>query len=179
MRRRAARQAKRSVAGSPLSSYRELLTVADRVWSVWVRAYWGACEMCQAPLHPQDLQCAHGFSRVERSIRFDPDNTFALCSSCHRRHTPPRVDWWDWMPERLQDRAMELPGRVAVRSGAAAFARLKMMSRARGGKLTTLSLQAVVADARQRIEALPGGERKNWASWLYTHHTEKLTRFGA
>jgi hypothetical protein len=109
---------------------------------------------------------------VERSIRFDPDNTFALCSSCHRRHTPPRADWWDWMRERLIVRE---PGCATD----AAFIRLEMCSRARAGKLSALSLQAVIADARQRIEALPGGERKNWASWLYTHHTEKLTRFGA
>lgn len=173
-RRLAARQVKKSVLGLPLSSYRELLEVADRVWSAWVRAYWPCCEMCLAPLHPSRLQCMHGFSRQDRAIRFDPDNTFAGCPSCHRRHTPPGASWWDWMRERLTARLAE-----GHRGGPHAYDRLELSSKARGAKLTALSLQAVIADARQRIEALPPGERKDWALEAYTRHTEKLTRFVA
>lgn len=174
-RRRAKRRVRQGAIGTALESYRELLEAADRAWSAWVRAASDACEMCRAPLPPSALQCAHGFSRVERAIRFDPDNTFALCAACHRRHTPPRADWWDWMRERLQQRLALGHGRA----GADAYTRLELASRARGGKLTAVALTAVIADARQRIEALPEGDRKEWARETTERALARLTRFAA
>lgn len=159
LRRRAARVAKRCVVGSPLVAYGKLLEAADKLWSIWLRAFWDGCEMCYAPLHPASLQCMHGFSRQDRAIRFAVDNTFAGCASCHRRHTPPGAAWWEWMRERLAARL-----RVGIgQGGPDPFARLELASRMRGGKLTAYALHGVIADAQARIAALPEGPRKEWA----------------
>lgn len=170
-RKRAARVARSSTVGQPLIRYGVLLKAADDAWSVWLRAFWPYCEMCQAFVHPHGLQCAHGFSRVERVIRFDPDNTFALCPSCHRRHTPPRADWWEWMQARLARRA-----RLGlVRGGADPFTRLQLASKARGGKLTAYALHGVLADVRARIAQLTEGERKEWAEARLAQILDRLS----
>lgn len=175
--RKAGRLARRSVVGSPLASYSELLKVADALWSIWVRAYWPGCEMCGGPLDPDRLQCAHGFSRVEKTLRFDPDNTYALDASCHRRHTPPRQDWWDWMRMRLAARVSFSEDAATI--GAERYARLEMASRARGGKLSSYSLQAVIVEAQARIAALPEGDRKEWAKVKAERALSKLASFGS
>lgn len=174
-RRRAVRIARRSVVGSPLLSYKQLLKIADDLWSIWVRAYWDGCEMCFAPLHPAQLQCMHGFTRQDRSIRFDVDNTFAGCPSCHRRHTPARADWYEWMRERL---ALRLRAGIG-RGGPDPYTRLELASKARGGKLTAYALHGVIADAQARIAALPAGPRREWAEERAARVLEGLARCAA
>lgn len=171
-RRRATRLARRSVVGSPLLAYGLLLESADRVWSAWVRAFWDGCEVCYAPMHPSHLQCMHGYSRQDRAIRFSVDNTFAGCASCHRRHTPPRADWWEWMRERL---AVRLRAGIGT-SGPDPFARLELASKARYGRLTAYALHGVIADAQARIAALPDGPRKEWAQEMAAKAIEPLSR---
>ena len=175
LRRRAARISRRSVVGSPLVAYGQLLDVADKLWSIWLRAFWDGCEMCYAPLHPSHLQCMHGFSRQERMLRFSVDNTFAGCAACHRRNTPPRADWWDWMRERLAARLRAGIGQ----GGPDPFARLELASKARGGRLTGYALHGVIADAQARIAALPDGPRKEWALEMAAKATLPLSRLVA
>jgi hypothetical protein len=145
----------------PLARYGDLLRIADELWSTWLRAKHLWCEMCLVQFDPAVLQCAHGYSREDRIIRFDPDNTFALCSGCHRRHTPARQPWFDWMRARLGDR----------------FDRIERASRM-GGKLRMSDLQVVILDAEQRIAALPDGDRKAWALQRHAKITERMVRLG-
>jgi len=42
----------------------------------------GFCAMCNTEEY-EKLQCAHIYSRVYRSVRWDLDNLLALCASCH------------------------------------------------------------------------------------------------
>jgi hypothetical protein len=160
--RRATKRAKLSNLGKPLARYGDLLKIADALWSVWVRAGPEACEMCGVPFAPDAMQCAHGITREDRVIRFEPTNTYALCSACHRRHTPPRQAWWDWMEAHV---------------GQPAYAMLQRRSRA-GGKLHTSDLQLVILDAQQRIAALPQSERKEWAQAKAETILERLVRLG-
>lgn len=174
--RKATRAARRSVVGSPLASYSLLLGVADNLWSYWLRAYWGICEVCSAPMDPDRLQCCHGYSRKDRAIRFSPDNTFSGCNSCHRRHSPPGAEWYHWMRQRYAERAALDGMNVAEAHAHAAstWARVEMASMGRGGKLTSYALQGVIADAQARIAALPAGPRKEWAQGKVERAMAKL-----
>jgi hypothetical protein len=160
--RRATRRAKSSAQGSNLARFGDVRKIADDLWSVWVRAAHERCEMCDAPFRPEAMDCAHGFSRAERAIRFDPTNTFALCSADHLRHTPPRQAWWDWMREYL---------------GSGAYERLAYLSRI-GGKFGLSDCHLVILDARQRIAALPEDERKAWARGREAAILERMVRLG-
>lgn len=170
--RKAKRLAKRSVVGSPLQSYSKLRAVADALWSVWVRARWGCCEMCGARPGYEGLQNAHGWSRTRRSMQFEVDNTFSLCQKCHRRHTPAGPQFYEWMRERLflRDKLtlrgaqlVDMFGPGVVRSRAnEAYLRLELMSQTRGG-LKSDALHGVIADATARIHALPAGPGREWA----------------
>lgn len=159
--RRSIRKAKAKGLGSNVARYGDVLKIADDLWSVWVRASHDGCEMCEKPLDPVLLQCAHGYSREDRIIRFDPDNTFALCSACHRRHTPSRQPWYDWMRARLGDR----------------YGRLEMASRT-GGKVRHSHLEVVILDAEQRIASLPAGPRRDWALERAAKIGERMVRLG-
>lgn len=161
-RSKASRAVKRSRVGHPLVRYGDLLKAADDMWSVWVRAKEDACEMCRVWFHPASMQCAHGISREDHPIRFDPANTYALCAACHRRHTPARTPWWDWMRAHVP----------------ADYDRLEMVSRARGKKLRASDLQLVTLDAQQRIAALPEGPRKDWALERTAKIQERMVRLG-
>lgn len=49
------------------------------------RSNW-TCEKCgtQYDFGAQGLQCSHYFGRRAYGVRFDPDNAFAHCFSCHQ-----------------------------------------------------------------------------------------------
>lgn len=160
--RHAVRKAKASAQGSNLVRYSDVRRIADDLWSVMVRASHVGCVMCGAPSHPSKRQCAHGWSREERIIRFDPDNTFSLCPSCHRRHTPPGQLWLDWMLKYL---------------GEERYGRLAYLSRV-GGKLRLSDVHLVIVDAQQRIAALPEGENKTWAREREQAIGERMVRLG-
>jgi hypothetical protein len=72
---------------------------ADRLFSLAVREI-GYCESGR-PTHKGGLQCAHGFSRSYKAVRWDRRNCFALCGGCHTYYTHHPVEWDEWMRERL------------------------------------------------------------------------------
>lgn len=68
----------------------------DRLFSVLTRAG-GKCLNCGSTGR---LQCAHGFSRRYRSVRWDPRNAFCLCQGCHMFYTHRPLEWDEWLLER-------------------------------------------------------------------------------
>jgi 5-methylcytosine-specific restriction endonuclease McrA len=65
----------------------------DALFGKIIRAR-GACESCG---QTWDLQCAHGFSRRYRSVRWDEVNAFCLCRGCHMKFTHRPLEWDDWL----------------------------------------------------------------------------------
>jgi hypothetical protein len=67
------------------------------------------CERCLA--YKEDwnkgLQCAHMFSRVKRSTRFDIDNAAGLCAGCHRYLDDNAYDKVEWFKHRLGEKEFE------------------------------------------------------------------------
>ena len=49
------------------------------------------------------LQCAHGFSRRYRAIRWDFRNAWCLCARCHKYYTEHPIEWDDWLRETWDD----------------------------------------------------------------------------
>lgn len=68
----------------------------DRLFSVLTRAP-GVCVHCGAT---ERLQCAHGFSRRYRSVRWDSRNAFCLCQGCHMFFTHRPLEWDEWLRNR-------------------------------------------------------------------------------
>lgn len=145
--RKAARKVKAAAIGSPLQA-RDLVQIADELWSVWIRAAHHCCEMCGTRMSPEYLECAHGYSRGTMALRFDSDNTFALCPIDHHQHTPPRGPWFAWIRSHLGDERAD---------------RLKQLSRVQSVKLRASDLLAVISDAHGKILALPPSDRREWA----------------
>lgn len=65
----------------------------DRLFSVLTRSG-GECLHCGAH---ERLQCAHGFSRRYRNVRWDPRNAFCLCQGCHLFFTHRPLEWDEWL----------------------------------------------------------------------------------
>lgn len=72
---------------------------ADRLFSLAVRSV-GRCESGR-PGHLGNLQCAHGFSRSYKAVRWDRRNAFCLCGGCHTFYTHHPIEWDLWMLDRL------------------------------------------------------------------------------
>lgn len=68
----------------------------DRLFSILVRVD-GQCVHCGAT---SGLQCAHGFSRRYRSVRWDSRNAFCLCQRCHMFFTHRPLEWDEWLRNR-------------------------------------------------------------------------------
>jgi len=158
----AIRKAKKVTLGSPLATHGQMMKLADELWSVWVRASVGGCAMCGAPLPPEKLQWAHHWSRSMKRIRYHLDNASVLCFDCHRRHTPPGPDWFEWVERRIGSERYEM---------------LKVYSKI-GPKLTTEVALAVMLDALRRIATLPAGPRAEWAALRGASINEKYVRLG-
>lgn len=82
----------------------------DAAFSNLIRARdkW-TCQKCskQYPEQSQGLHCAHIFSRRCRSVRWDEDNAFALCFSCHLwAHGNPTL-FAEWVLEKMGKRRYE------------------------------------------------------------------------
>lgn len=81
---------------------RQNLTKAcDQLFSQLVRSV-GRCEAndhkeCSGP-----LQCAHGFSRRYRAVRWDRRNAWCLCASHHMRYTHNPILWDEWMQSHMR-----------------------------------------------------------------------------
>lgn len=71
----------------------------DRRFSLLIRNR-GRCQSNRAN-HAGDLQCAHGFSRSYKAIRWDTRNAWALCAGCHTYFTHHPIEWDLWMLDRL------------------------------------------------------------------------------
>lgn len=52
----------------------------DRLFSLIIRSR-GRCERCGKK--DETLQCAHVYSRIYKSVRWDTRNAFCLCAGCH------------------------------------------------------------------------------------------------
>lgn len=70
---------------------------ADLIFSRIIRSR-GVCEHCG---RRENLQCAHGFSRRYRATRWDEEQCWCLCSSCHFTFTHNPLRWDDWMLDRM------------------------------------------------------------------------------
>lgn len=81
----------------------------DRLFSVLVRAD-GTCVHCGAT---DSLQCAHGFSRRYRNVRWDRRNAFCLCQRCHMFFTHRPLEWDEWLVDRW---GAELYGEIRARA---------------------------------------------------------------
>ena len=73
------------------------LRKADSLFSKLIRSR-GCCEQCGSR---EWLQCAHGFSRRYRAVRFDERNAWALCRSCHVFFTHRPLEWDGWMRKAM------------------------------------------------------------------------------
>lgn len=73
------------------------LRKADELFGKFIRSR-GACENCG---DTYVIQCAHGFSRSYRAVRFEPANAWALCRACHMHYTHRPLEWDEWMRQRL------------------------------------------------------------------------------
>lgn len=78
---------------------------ADILFSKLIRLR-GRCEI-EGCDKPPELQCAHGFSRQYRAVRWDERNAFCLCKSHHFWYTPRPIQWEDWMRAKLGDALYE------------------------------------------------------------------------
>ena len=76
--------------------------VADELFSKIIRLRDQAvCQNCGKTDFPQ---CAHGFSRSYRAIRWDERNAWCLCRGCHTYFTHHPLEWDEWLIERLGER---------------------------------------------------------------------------
>jgi hypothetical protein len=69
----------------------------DSMFSRIIRSR-GSCELCGSI---DRIQCAHLVSRAYRAVRWDEDNAWCLCASCHTRYTHRPVEWALLLEERL------------------------------------------------------------------------------
>lgn len=84
----------------PKRAKRDYSKQCDVLFSQVVRAR-GKCESGRLARHSGVLQCAHGFSRRYRAVRWDERNAWSLCAACHVFFTHHPIEWTDWMIDRL------------------------------------------------------------------------------
>ena len=87
----------------------QLTKIADKNFSLWIRARDGGCMRCGKK---DNLQCAHIFSRSARSVRWDELNAITLCGGCHLfwAHKNP-IEFTEFIMKRLGDQYEELKRR--------------------------------------------------------------------
>jgi 5-methylcytosine-specific restriction endonuclease McrA len=75
------------------------ITRLDKLFSQVIRARDKKCQRCGTT---NGLQCAHTFSRRNKSVRWDPENAQALCYGCHLfwAHSEP-ILFTAWIKKRL------------------------------------------------------------------------------
>ena len=81
------------------------VTAADKWFSLCVRERVNyTCERC-GTFAPPDLRkrldCSHFHGRGKWSVRFDPENCFALCMGCHLYVTANPIEHTEWVRQRL------------------------------------------------------------------------------
>tara|TARA_R110000868_G_scaffold195301_1_gene440963 strand:- start:1598 stop:1981 length:384 start_codon:yes stop_codon:yes gene_type:complete len=77
---------------------------SDREWSKYIRTRdnW-TCQRCSKQYDPPTsaLHCSHFWSRGNWSVRFDEDNTEALCYGCHSYLGGNPVEFHKYYLEKL------------------------------------------------------------------------------
>jgi|TARA_R110002124_G_scaffold224047_1_gene389480 hypothetical protein len=77
---------------------------SDREWSKFIRTrdMW-TCQRCSKQYDPPTsaLHCSHFWSRGNWSVRFDEDNTEALCYGCHSYLGGNPVEFHKYYLEKL------------------------------------------------------------------------------
>ena len=77
---------------------------SDREWSKYIRTrdMW-TCQRCSKQYNPPTsaLHCSHFWSRGNWSVRFDEDNTEALCYGCHSYLGGNPVEFHKYYLEKL------------------------------------------------------------------------------
>jgi hypothetical protein len=68
------------------------------------------CEKCgrDCSNFHQQLTCSHFFGRRKESVRFDEENCSALCRSCHNYFEEHKVEYAEWLRNRLGDQEFGL-----------------------------------------------------------------------
>lgn len=73
-----------------------LLKSCDTLFGKIVR-FPGVCVSCGSR---EVIQCAHGFSRRYRAVRWDERNAFPLCRAEHVFYTHRPLEWDAWLRDR-------------------------------------------------------------------------------
>lgn len=73
----------------------------DVVFSKIVRSV-GYCQSGRDE-HAGALQCAHGWSRSYKAVRWDRRQCWALCQGCHVFFTHRPIEWDNWMRKTMGD----------------------------------------------------------------------------
>lgn len=72
---------------------------ADRLFSLAVRSV-GTCQSGRST-HKGNHQCAHGFSRSYKAVRWNRRNAWCFCAGCHIYYTHKPIEFDLWMLDRL------------------------------------------------------------------------------
>lgn len=78
---------------------KSIVTKCDEVFSKLVRSV-GYCQSGREE-HAGALQCAHGFSRSYKAVRWDRRQCWALCQGCHVYYTHRPIEWDLWMRKTM------------------------------------------------------------------------------
>lgn len=79
------------------------LATADALFGKIIRRD-GYCHICGST---EVVQCAHGFSRRYRAVRWDERNAWALCRRHHLYFTHRPLEWEEWMRDEMGDDAYD------------------------------------------------------------------------
>ena len=101
---------------------------ADALFGKLIRSP-GFCVTCGST---DTIQCAHGFSRSYRSVRWDFRNAFAQCRSCHFHFTNHPLEWDDWLRDKW---------------GADLYAEMKALALS----YRKVDMPALIADLKERV----------------------------
>lgn len=86
-------------------------SLADRLFSQYIRtrADW-RCERCGTQYESPTigLQCSHFHGRAKKSVRWDVDNAFALCTGCHTYLGSNPNEHREFARKRLGERKFDL-----------------------------------------------------------------------
>lgn len=72
----------------------------DDLFPVIVKSI-GRCEADDGRECKGWLECAHGFPRGYRAVRWDHRNAWSLCCAHHKYYTHHPLEWTDWMRARM------------------------------------------------------------------------------
>ena len=75
----------------------------------------GYCQRCGSSGKTRGVQWAHVFVRNYKRLRWNPDNSLALCAGCHAWFDHHKKDAWPWFAQEFPDRAQRLELLIATR----------------------------------------------------------------